>query len=204
MEGQDGREQGHPSSVRPSGLPRERRTGQDDVMIRGTQRRLVLVRHAKSSRPEGVPDHERPLAGKGRRHAHAAGKWFVDEGPRPELALVSSAVRAQQTWEILCGTALGDVPTRYDDRLYDAGVKDVLRLVSVAPDVLGTLVVVGHEPTMSRTALALAGPGSDRRALDAVRQKFPNGAVAVLRFTGPWRSLRPGGAVLESFAVPRD
>ena len=51
------------------------------------QRRLVLLRHAKSAYPHGVPDHDRPLAGKGRRNAAAAGDWFVTEGPRPDLVL---------------------------------------------------------------------------------------------------------------------
>ena len=38
-------------------------------------RRLVLLRHAKSAWPSGVPDHDRPLAGKGRRNAQATGGW---------------------------------------------------------------------------------------------------------------------------------
>ncbi|HUB57091.1 MAG TPA: histidine phosphatase family protein, partial [Mycobacterium sp.] len=36
-------------------------------------RTLVLLRHAKSAYPNGVPDHDRPLAPRGRREAGLAG-----------------------------------------------------------------------------------------------------------------------------------
>ncbi|MFE6593934.1 hypothetical protein [Streptomyces sp. NPDC057781] len=40
----------------------------------GPLRRLVVLRHAKPARPAGVADHDRPLAGRGRRDAPAAGR----------------------------------------------------------------------------------------------------------------------------------
>jgi len=165
-------------------------------------RRLVLLRHAKSARPHGVPDHERPLSGKGRRNAQAAGEWFLGEGPRPDLALCSTAVRARQTWEIVCGV-LPPVPTRYEGRLYGSDVEDVLDLARATSDGVRVLVMVGHEPTLSETALALAGHGSDGAALKTLTHKFATNGVAVLRIDGPWRRVEPGAAALETFTVPR-
>jgi phosphohistidine phosphatase len=165
-------------------------------------RRLVLVRHAKAARPSGVPDHERPLCGKGRRSAQAVGHWFVAEGPRPGLALCSTAVRCRQTWEIACGS-LAIVPTRYESALYEATPEDVLRLVrAVNPD-LPAVVVIGHEPTMSEVALTLAGPGSEAPALEGVTRSFRTAGVAVLRLSRPWGRLEAGSAALESYVVPR-
>ena len=165
-------------------------------------RRLVLIRHAKAARPYGVPDEDRPLTGRGRRDAQAAGAWFATEGPRPDLTLCSTATRTRHTWEIVC-RAIPPVPTRYLPELYEADVHDVVNLASAAPDEAKVLVVVGHEPTISVAALTLAGKGSDRRALEALADKFPTSAIAVLRFEGPWARLRAGRTALETFTVPR-
>jgi phosphohistidine phosphatase len=164
------------------------------------ERRLVLLRHAKSSYPHGVPDHDRPLAGKGRRNAQAAGAWFVAEGPRISLALCSDATRARHTWEVIRSELL---KTRVEPMLYGASPADVVLLVREVTDEITTVVVIGHEPTMSGTALWLAGEGSDPDALSRVGEKFPTGGIAVLRLTTPWSHLAPGTAVLETFAKPR-
>jgi len=169
-------------------------------------RRLVLLRHAKSAYPHGVPDHERPLAGKGRRNAHATGEWFVREGPRPDRVICSDALRARHTWEIIAGCLgeAGTVPELVlEPRVYGAEPDDLVRLVRATPDTVHTLVVVGHEPTLSETALRLAGPGSDLTALARVAAKFVTNGIAVLRLAGPWSGLATSQAVLELFAAPR-
>jgi phosphohistidine phosphatase len=172
----------------------------------GMQRRLVLLRHAKSHYPYGVPDHERPLAGRGRRNAKATGAWFLAEGPRPELVLCSDATRARHTWEIVSSVLgrAGVAPrSRLEPRLYQADSGSLMTIVQELPDELGVVVVVGHEPTMSCAALSLAGPGSDALAVRRIREKFPTNGVAVLRVRGRWADLGAGGAVLETFAIPR-
>ena len=172
----------------------------------GAERRLILVRHAKSGYPHGVPDYGRPLAGKGRRNAQAAGRWFVQEGPRIGLVLCSDATRARHTWEIVRSElvrARADAPVRLVPELYGASPNEVVDLVRALPDDVSGVVVVGHEPTMSGTVLLLAGDGSDLDALLRVKEKFPTSAVAVVGFPGPWAGLVPGTGVLESFVKPR-
>lgn len=166
-------------------------------------RRLVLVRHAKSHYPHGVPDHERPLAGKGRRNAQAAGTWLRSEGPRADLVLCSDAQRARHTWEIMAGSLDPAPVMKFESRLYEAEPEDLIALARSCDDGVRTLLMVGHEPSLSSTTLMLAGAGSDAGALAAVTRKFPTNAVAVLRLTGAWSDLAVGRAVLETFAVPR-
>jgi phosphohistidine phosphatase len=166
-------------------------------------RRLVLLRHAKSAWPSGVPDHDRPLAGKGRRNAQATGGWFATEGPRPDLVLCSDALRARQTWEIAAAVLTPAPACRLEPALYGAAPDEVIELARGMAEDVGTLVLVSHEPTMSQTADLLAGRGSDAAALRRLHTKFPTNGVAVLRFTGSWSNLGPGQAVLEAFAVPR-
>ena len=171
-------------------------------MAQTVQRHLVLLRHAKSARPQGVPDEDRPLSGRGRRDAQAAGRWLAGEGPRTDLAVCSTSVRTRHTWEIVC-RALPPVTTRYLPELYGGDADDVLDVLTAVPSPVRGLVLVGHEPAISVTALRLAGRKSDRRALEALAEKFPTSAIAMLRFEREWSELRSAKAVLETFTIPR-
>jgi phosphohistidine phosphatase len=166
------------------------------------QRRLVVVRHAKAE-PHGTrPDHERALTPRGRRDAAAVGAWLVGQRLRPDLALCSDAVRAQQTWEA-ARAALGEVPTRLEPRLYDVSAASVVQLIAETDAGVGTLVVVGHEPTMSAVGAALAGPESDGAAVASLRAHFPTAGVAVLTLDGEWSALQADACTLVAVAAPR-
>jgi phosphohistidine phosphatase len=173
------------------------------VTIVGT-RWLILLRHAKAADPHGVPDRGRPLAGKGRRNAHAVEEWFASGGLRPDLALTSDAVRARQTWELIRPAWPGQViTTRVEPRLYGADPLDLIDVAHRIPDDVRVALLVGHEPTLSAAALLLASTRSDPVAVARLRQKFPTNGVVVMRISGRWSSLVAGCADLETFVVPR-
>jgi phosphohistidine phosphatase len=173
----------------------------------GAERRVILVRHAKSSYPYGVPDYGRPLSGRGRRDAQAAGRWFVREGPRVGLVLCSDATRARHTWEIIRSELIQakvDAPVQLVvPELYGASPVQTTDLVRALPDDVTNVVIVGHQPTMSATALLLAGAGSASEALKRLKGKFATSSIAVLRFDSAWSELAPGTGLLESFVKPR-
>jgi phosphohistidine phosphatase len=163
-------------------------------------RTLLLLRHAKSAWPEGVADHERPLAPRGEREAKLAGDWLRAHAPAVDAVLCSTATRTRQT---LARTRI-DAPVNYVDRLYDSTPGTVIEEINaVRPDV-ETLLVIGHEPTMSSLALGLATEdGSNTTAAERISTKFPTSAIAVLRTAEPWDQLTIDGAALVDFHVPR-
>jgi phosphohistidine phosphatase len=163
-------------------------------------RTLLLLRHAKSAWPEGVADHERPLAPRGEREAKLAGDWLRAHAPAVDAVLCSTATRTRQT---LARTRI-DAPVNYVDRLYDSTPGTVIEEINgVEPDV-ETLLVIGHEPTMSSLALGLATEdGSNTTAAERISTKFPTSAIAVLRTAEPWDQLTIDGAALVDFHVPR-
>ena len=165
----------------------------------GRMRTLVLMRHAKSDYPDGVPDHERPLAPRGIREAGLAGAWLEENLPVFDAVLCSSATRTRQT---LARSGV-DAPVSYLDRLYGASPGAVIDEVNKVADDVATLLVVGHEPTMSHLTLGLAGPGSDRGAAEQIALKYPTSAIAVLQVDGPWSDLELNGAQLVTFHIPR-
>jgi phosphohistidine phosphatase len=169
-------------------------------MADSPKRRLILLRHAKSAWPD-VADQDRPLAGRGRRAAPAAGRWLRQSHYVPDLVLCSTALRARETWQ-LAEKELGAHPrTTFEQRVYGASAAELLDLARQTPSSVRTLMIVGHEPTMSDLTLELAG--DDRAsALDRVRAKFPTAAIAILAFAGSWPELGPGKARLAEFVVP--
>jgi phosphohistidine phosphatase len=163
-------------------------------------RTLLLLRHAKSDYPEGVADHDRPLAPRGVREAGLAGDWLRAHAPAVDAVLCSTAARTRET---LARTRV-DAPVEFSDRLYDATPGAIIEEINnVDPDV-ETLLVISHEPAMSQVALGLATEeGSNPTAAEGISTKFPTSAIAVLRTSEPWDRLALDGATLVTFHVPR-
>jgi phosphohistidine phosphatase len=162
---------------------------------------LVLMRHAKSAYPPGVADHDRPLAQRGIREARLAGDWLRGNVPPIDGVLCSTATRTRQT---LAETGI-DAPVRYSERLYGAAPGTMIDEINGVADSINTVLVLGHEPTMSAVAAGLAGhDGTDETAVQRISEKYPTSAIAVLTVTGDWKSVELGTAALVEFHVPRE
>ncbi len=166
-------------------------------------RRVLLVRHAKAEADAGDGDLSRGLTARGRRDAAALGRWLADHDLVPDLVLCSSAVRAQETWTAAASELDDPPPVRVEPSLYEASVAAVLDVVAATSDVVRTLAVVGHDPTTSEVAVALAGEASDGGAVAAVRAGLPTSGVVVLEVVGGWDQVVGGSAALVLQAAPR-
>ena len=164
-----------------------------------TRRTLVLLRHGKSAYPDGVPDHDRPLADRGRRQAALAGEHIGLVVDRFDLVLCSTSTRTRQTFE---ATGLGAGRVEFRAEIYAAEPDEILDLVRAVPDEVTSVLVVGHSPGVPDLADELADPGSDPGARAALERKFPTSAFAVVTASGSWSDL-PDGARLAAVTVPR-
>ena len=171
----------------------------DDPAVR--HRLLVVVRHGRAE-SFAEEDHARRLTARGRRDATELGEWLAASGVRPGLALVSSAARTRETWELLAA-ALPDAPeARIGDDLYSASPDTVLDAVRVLPEEVQVVAYVGHNPTAASLAQALEDGEPDVGAFLALSRGFPPGAAALLQVPTPWRDLDAAGARLVAFHSP--
>ena len=109
---------------------------------------LWLLRHAEAA--DGAPDDERPLTERGVRQAEAAGLALARLGEHIDICLTSPKRRAVQTAELAC-EPLG-VEIRPEPAL--AGEPfDVRELIAG----LGTVLLVGHDPSFSMLVHDLTG-----------------------------------------------
>jgi phosphohistidine phosphatase len=160
--------------------------GPDEASTRPRQHRLVLLRHAKAEPAGSVPDQLRPLALTGRKQAVAVGSALSSAGIAPDVVLCSSALRTRQTWELVASRLPGSPRVEVRDELYEVTVRELLAAVRELDDTAGTVLVVGHEPTMAATSGFLAGDGSDAGAVAQAHVGLPTSAYGVLEGDEPW------------------
>ena len=167
-----------------------------------TVKRVYLLRHAKSSWKEsGVPDHDRPLARRGRRAAKAIARHLREQGIEPELVLCSTARRARETLERI-EPALGTPVVRFEPELYGASAGALLDRLHAVPEAVRSVMLIGHNPALQLLALDLARQAPGLRELEA---KFPTAGLATLEFPGAsWSALDRGSAELTAFVRPRE
>jgi phosphohistidine phosphatase len=165
-----------------------------------TAHTLLLLRHAKSSWADPtLPDHDRPLATRGRRDAKRIAKHLAGLEFEPELVLCSSAVRTRETLELV-RPALGNSKVLFEDGLYGASSDELLARIRVVPDAVGSVMLIGHNPGLEQLALLLASSGDELRGLET---KFPTAALATLAVETTWSRLAPGDAILTAYIVPK-
>lgn len=176
------------------------------------ERRLLLARHATTAAYAPAGDASRPLLPAGEAQARLAGAWLGSAGLRPDLALVSSAQRAQETW---AGVSAGlgavdadqpdaaEVPAWTEDRIYVNDLTSLFAVLAEAPDEVATLLLVGHAPAVPALAYDLADSSSadtDRDALKTVVERYETMTIAELTLPSDirWSTLAPGTAALRA------
>ena len=115
---------------------------------------LILWRHADAQ--DGAPDLGRELTDKGHRQAADMAKWLKLHLPKGTKVLVSPAARTQQTARALTH----DYQTVAE--IGPGASHESVLSAAGWPDDDGTVLVVGHQPTLGQTAaVLLSGDATD-------------------------------------------
>jgi len=161
------------------------------------RKRLILVRHAKSSWKDAhLADIDRPLNKRGLRNAPEMGRWLAAQGAPPDLVLSSPANRARTTAAHLV-KALGLDPAviSIDEDLYFEGTHGMLRALERVDDRFERVMMVGHNPVMTRLLNQLTG---------ADVWNMPTCAVALIAFDMPsWGLVDSTAGSLVAYQEPK-
>jgi phosphohistidine phosphatase len=167
-------------------------------------RRLILLRHAKSDKSEaGMPDHARPLNGRGREAAKRIGAYMAHHDLKPDLVLCSTAERTRETWTLVAKELPRPPAATYEERLYDSTAGQILSVLREAPAEKYQLLVIGHNPGLHELAVYLIAAG-DVAARERLRENLPTGGLVVIEFAiEDWKALHRHAGRLERFIEPR-
>lgn len=169
-------------------------------------KRLVLLRHFKSSWHEaGMADHDRPLAPRGQHDATLMAETMIARGLTPDRILCSPARRTRETLAALEAVigAMSEI-TAFVDELYSGPEIDYRAIIATMGGDADRLMLIGHNPRIHATALALVGAGN-RDARAHLAHKYPTGALTMIEFAADnWPGAAEGGGKLAAFIRPRD
>ena len=172
-----------------------------DVGLGAAVKSIHLLRHAKSSwkEPE-LDDHDRPLSKRGRRVATALAHYLQRSPLAPDVVLCSSAARARQTLDVI-GTALRPSKVVLDRTIYEAGPRELLKLLRQLPESAESVLLIGHNPALHELAVTLAGVKSVGK-LPSLTEKFPTAALASFQFDGSWTALQAHQTTVIGYLAP--
>jgi len=193
---------------------------------------LILLRHAKAARASAdISDHDRPLTPEGRKTAAAMGAAMRSLGLTPDVVLVSSALRTQETLDAL---------EPWDDRpnietlpmLYMASYQQIRDILQELPETVRSVLVIGHNPGLHDLARLLAGdavtqsakptptapgpaapgpaaPGPAAPEFTRLADEYPTSSLSEFLITTSWHKIGSSvglapGAALTRFIQPSD
>ncbi|MEG9326308.1 histidine phosphatase family protein [Salinimicrobium catena] len=155
-------------------------------------KRLILVRHGKSSWKENLPDDQRPLKKRGFKDADLVTKAYVATRDEPLILWSSYAVRALTTAKIFKDKLnISDGDFHVKKELYTFNGSQLLKTIQTCDDSVENLMVFGHNPAMTSVVNHLGDQEFDN---------IPTTGLTVLEFeTDSWKNLKDGKTILYLF-----
>ena len=156
---------------------------------------LYLLRHAKSSwKDDSLKDFDRPLKGRGRDAAEQMGKRLASEKLQDAVLICSPAARTRETAKIVLKHSGLRMDQRFDERIYEASLRDLLQVISEIPDDRQTAMMIGHNPGFEELLAFLTGEA----------RRMPTCALAKIKLEAEsWKDVRAGEGSLKMFLTPK-
>lgn len=159
-------------------------------------KKLYMIRHAKSSWKEiDLADFDRPLNKRGKASAKFMGQILKERLVVPDMILTSPANRAKSTARAIEKELGCKGVIKYDDKIYEAYVDDLLNVLLKVDDRVDTLFLIGHNPGFNALA-------------DYLTEFHENivtcGIVEIDFNVKSWGEINPSNARFKSFDYPRN
>ena len=155
-------------------------------------KKLILVRHGKSSWKEDLPDDERPLKKRAYKDADLVLSAFSNFAENQMLLWSSYAVRALTTAKIFKEKLnIPDERFEVKEELYTFNAGQLTKVIETCDDAVDTLMVFGHNPAMTSVANKLGDQDFDN---------VPTTGLCMIEFeTNSWKGLKNGKTLLYLF-----
>jgi len=157
---------------------------------------LFLLRHAKSSwKDDNLDDIDRPLKKRGLGDAQMIGKVIRQKEISFDQIVSSPAERAKQTTQLVAMSAGSQAEIKYDERIYEAGMRRLLTLISKLDNAANTVLLVGHNPGFEELLKTLTGEA----------HSMPTAALAGIEFElDDWSQVKARTGKLTLLLTPRE
>ena len=150
---------------------------------------LYLMRHSKAVQDaDSGSDFDRTLTERGLNDALIMGQRLRNNHEAPALIIASSAIRTSMTaQEVAARLDYPEANIIFTKSLYNAGEETYLKTIHHVEDTLDSVMLIGHNPTISSLISALSGEG--------VRGVSTSGIARINFDIHHWKELRKGKLV---------
>lgn len=155
-------------------------------------KRLILVRHGKSSWKHSLMDEKRPLKKRGYKDGELVSNAFKSFNDKPLNLWSSPAVRANETAKIFKEKLeVEDQDFQVRSSLYTFDPKELFYAIQHCDPEIENLMVFGHNPAMTSLVNQLGDKNFDN---------IPTTGLTVIDFkTNSWKDLKDGKTILNLF-----
>ena len=157
---------------------------------------LLLLRHAKSSRDDPtLNDFDRSLNDRGKDDAKLMGRWLGRQQIVLDAVISSPAKRARRTTEIFLKAADVSLAASFDERIYEAGLQQLLTIVTEIDPSWNTVLLIGHNPGFEDLAESLTGQHT----------RLATATLAGIELSvAQWCDVRPRAGKLHLLVTPKE
>lgn len=157
-------------------------------------KKLYIVRHAqKEDEQIERDDYDRVLSPEGINDAKNMAQQFASKNLPVDLIVSSPALRTKKTAEIFAEALNYKKTIMLNEVLYMAFVNELLETISYTFDTVDSMLLVGHNPSLTALAITLVG----------FKEKFQMGAIMEIDFDcNSWIDICKENAKLISYDSP--
>ena len=133
---------------------------------------LYILRHAQKDASEDQYDYDIKLTQKGLDDSVLIGQKLKEKDIRPDLIVSSPAIRARTTTEIVAKEITYRKNIMYNEVIYQAFLNEVIESISYTFDNVNTLLIVGHNPSLTALAVTYGDFKEELKSANAIRIDF--------------------------------
>lgn len=155
-------------------------------------KRIIIVRHAKSSWEFNLPDKERPLTNRGINDASLVSKYLKKKLEIPDAVFSSPANRSLSTCDIfLSALSINKEKLNVINDLYDFDGDNVIRFIKSLNNKYKNVMIFGHNHAFTSISNIFG---------DKFINNLPTSGVVVIKFnTNDWKKIDKGKTELLLF-----
>jgi len=166
----------------------------DNARKKFNMRRLLLIRHAKSSHKDSdLDDHERPLNQRGERDRITMARHLADRDEQLDVIYTSTAIRAIDYAQTISDfTNITLVP---DLSFYTFDADELVEILKCLPDTVYSAAIVTHNPAITRAV--------NRLTNDTIKKVPTSGIVAINCPVEEWADLTEVQSEVDYVSYPK-
>ena len=158
-------------------------------------KKLILLRHAKSSwKDASLDDFDRPLNRRGKKDAPIMAHKLAMRKIKIDLTISSPANRTNETAKIFANILGCESEIIFNDKLYEASYKEILKVINLIDDKYQNVLLVCHNPGITNLVNYIS---------DYFIENISTSGIVGLSTNSSWKNINENGCSFLFYDYPQ-